>query len=217
VRAPASSADVRVTRIAGSVVDARALTIDGEYGQAINGKAFQQDALTTHRGWQYLGYYDAARRVCLARRELPGGEWEVISFTDYDFRSNDAHNVISLGVCANDGTLHFAFDHHGHPIHYRASRPGALARPRRTAWDTSLFGPVRGELESGRPIAITYPRFIPTPDGGLQFCYRQGGSGNGDRMLVDYDPRTGSWSGTRMIDAGAGTFSDEWGESGSRC
>jgi len=215
--APESSVEVRVTQVAESLVDAEALTILGDYGQAINGKAFQQDVLTTHRRHQYLGYYDAGRRVCLARRALPDGEWEIIRFADYDFTSNDAHNIISLGICTANGTLHLAFDHHGHPLHYRVSRAGALARPRRTAWDATLFGPVIGELETGRPIRITYPRFIPTPDGGLQFCYRQGGSGNGDRMLVDYDPEGGSWSGTRLIDSGAGDFGDEWGESDSRC
>jgi hypothetical protein len=36
-------------------------------------------------------------------------------------------------------------------------------------------------------------------------------------MLVDYDPKKGSWSGTRMIDSREGTFEDAMGESASRC
>lgn len=206
-----------VTRIGESVVDSTALTIDGEYGQAINGKSFQQDALISLRGWQYLAFYDAERRVCMARRELPGGDWQVLRFEDYDFTSNDAHNVISLGICSLDGTIHLAFDHHGHPLHYRVSRPGAASDPEGVVWDPSLFGPVTSELEAGRPIRITYPRFVPTPGGGLQFCYRQGGSGNGDRMLVDYDPERGAWTGTRMIDSREGRFEDYMGVSDSRC
>jgi len=203
-----------------SVVDPEVLTIDGGFGRAINGKSFQQDALATHRGFQYVAYYDAKRRVCLARRELPAGAWSVIRFDDYDFKSNDAHNTISIGICPGDGTIHMAFDHHGHALHYRVSQKGAAADPGSdagAAWDAALFGPVTSELEKGKPIRITYPRFWQTPDGGLQFCYRQGGSGNGDRMLVDYNPDTGTWSGTRMIDSRKGTFEDSKGESTSRC
>ena len=214
---PDGPPDVAVRVIGVSTVDTAALTIDGAYGQAINGKAFQQDALVSHRGWQYLAYYDAARRVCLARRKLPDGAWQILRFADYDFTSNDAHNTISLGISARDGTIHLAFDHHGDPLHYRVSRQGAASDPERVAWEPSLFGPVSSELERGRPISITYPRFVPTPDRGLQFCYRQGGSGDGDRMLVDYDPGRGVWTGTRVIDSGGGRYQDTAGVSDSRC
>lgn len=209
--------EVVVNRIGDSVVDAAALTIDGSFGQAINGMAFQQDALLSHAGWQYLAFYDEARRVCLARRELSGADWQIIRFGDYDFTSNDAHNTISMGICAVDGTIHLAFDHHGHPLHYRVSSRGAASAPKGVEWEHSLFGPVTSELEPGSPIKITYPRFVPTPGGGLQFCYRQGGSGNGDRMLVDYDPGRSIWTDTRMIDTGKGRFEDEFGASDSRC
>ncbi len=205
-----------VSKIGDSVVDAEALTIKGGFGQCINGLSFQQDAIVTHAGYQYVGYYDGERRVCLARRKLPKGGWNIIRFTDYDFKSNDAHNIISIGICPKDGTIHMAFDHHGHPLHYRASRKGA-ADESGDPWKASLFGPVTSELEEGKPIRITYPRFFQTPDGGLQFCYRQGGSGNGDRLLVDYDAKTGKWAGTRQIDSGKGLFKDIIGESRSRC
>ncbi len=208
---------VTATKIVDSLVDSRALTIQGRFGRAINGLAFQQDAVVTHGECQYVGYYDGARRVCLARRELPGGAWEVIRFSDYDFQSNDAHNTISVGICPQDGTIHLAFDHHVHPLHYRVSRKGAAGDPENVTWDASLFRPIRSELEKGRPIRITYPRFFQTPSGGLQFCYRQGGSGNGDRMLVDYDPEKGVWVNTRQIDSRQGTFKDALGESRSRC
>lgn len=210
-------AEFRVVKIGDSLVDAAALTIQGGFGQCINGLSFQQDAVVTHTGHQYAAYYDAARQLCLARRELPAGRWKIIRLADYGFRSNDAHNTISMGICPKDGTIHLAFDHHGHPLHYRVSAKGAAENPKGTAWDASLFGPVMSELEKGKPIKITYPRFWQTPDGGLQFCYRQGGSGNGDRMLVDYDAETGTWTDTRQIDSGKGLFSDSMGESRSRC
>ncbi len=210
--------ELRVEKIADSEVDAAALTIQGPFGLCINGLSFQQDGLTSYRGYQYVGYYDAARRVCLARRYLPDGGWEVIRFPDYDFRSDDAHNTISVGLCPQDGTIHLSFDHHGHPLLYRRSRSGVAKEPQNIRWEASLFGAISSELEEGKPVrGLTYPRFWRTPKGGLQFCYRVGGSGNGDRMLVDYSPTTGSWENTRQIDSRRGEFADSLGTSTSRC
>jgi BNR repeat-containing family member len=210
-------ADLAMTKVGDSTVDPQALTIQGEFGQGINGLAFQQDAVVTHDKHQYVGYYDGDRHVCLARRKLPAGAWQSVRFPDYDFKSNDAHNTISIGICPQDGTIHMAFDHHGHPLHYRVSAREAATNPEGVTWNASLFSPIRSELEAGKPIAITYPRFWQTPDGGLQFCYRRGGSGNGDRMLVDYDPGTGTWAHTRQIDSRKGPFHDAMGPSNSRC
>jgi hypothetical protein len=210
--------DLNISRIGETIVDSLALTLDGSrWGMAINGKSFQQEALVSHKGYQYLAYYDARRNICLTRRKLPVGQWETIRFTDYHFESNDAHNTISMGICPNDGTIHLSFDHHGHPLHYRMSRKQVASNPGAVEWDTALFSPVLNELEKGKPIRITYPRFFQTPDGELQFCYRRGGSGNGDRMLVDYNSRSGKWMNTRQIDSGEGFFEDDMGESNSRC
>lgn len=208
-----------VKKINDSVVDSKALTIDGIFGQAINGQSFQQDVLVSHKGFQYLGYYNDARHVCLARRQLPDGNWQILELDDYDFKSNDAHNTISIGICPEDGTIHLAFDHHGDTLNYRISQKNTANQAESVQWEASLFGPVISELEKGKSmIKITYPRFWQTPEGGLQFCYRRGGSGNGDRMLADYDPQTGEWKNTRQIDdSGDGLFSDALGESNSRC
>jgi hypothetical protein len=210
--------DLKITKTGDEMVDPMALTLDGSrWGMAINGKSFQQDALVSHVGYQYLAYYDARRNVCLTRRKLPDGPWETIRFTDYLFQSHDAHNTISMGICPTDGTIHLAFDHHGHPLHYRVSSKGVATTPETVSWDTSLFSLVTAELEKGMPIRITYPRFFQTPEGELQFCYRRGGSGNGDRMLVDYDSGSGKWTNTRQIDAGKGEFEDDLGKSSTRC
>ena len=206
-------ADLTATKIGDSLVDSNALTIQGGFGQSINGLSFQQDAVVTHAEQQYVAYYDAKRKVCLARKELPTGDWRIIRFADYDFKSNDAHNTISMGICPKDGTIHLAFDHHGHPLHYRVSRKDAASDAEGITWDASLFGPITSQLEKGKPISITYPRFWQTPDGGFQFCYRQGGSGNGDRMLVDYNTETGAWGHTRQIDSREGLFRDSFEES----
>jgi hypothetical protein len=208
-----------VKKTGDTVVDSKALNLgEQKYGKArfskkINGCSFQQDALVTHKDYQYLGYYDSNRQVCIARRKLPLGKWEVIRFDDYTFKNNDAHNTISLGICPANGTIHIAFDHHIQPLHYRVSEIGAATNPVKTQWQTGLFGPILSNLEKGKKIKVTYPRFWQTPDGALQFCYRRRGSGNGDRMLVDYDPNTGSWLNTRQIDSSKGSY----GKSRSRC
>ena len=210
-------AQIQIVERSISIVDENALTIDGRFGTAINGKSFQQDVIVTHKGYQYIAFYDSERHVCLARRMLPSGNWNILRFLDYDFKSNDAHNIISLGICPNDGTIHLAFDHHGHILHYKVSKKGLANSPHTMDWDVSAFGPVISELEKGKTIKITYPRFWQTPAGDLQFCYRRGGSGNGDRMMVDYNSRSGRWENTRQVDSGKGIFKDEVGQSESRC
>ena len=65
--------DVEVTKTGDSVVDAEALTIYGGQHSAINGQAFQQDALKTFQGYQYVTWYDRKRQVC---RVLPASVYE---------------------------------------------------------------------------------------------------------------------------------------------
>ena len=89
-----------------------ALTISGRWGTFINGKSYQQMPIETYKGWQYVTYYDPQRHVCIGRRKLPDGVWELIQFKDYLFEGNDNHNVTVLGISPGDGTIHLAFDHH---------------------------------------------------------------------------------------------------------
>ncbi|WP_166461117.1 BNR repeat-containing protein [Flavicella sediminum] len=200
-----------------SIVDSKALTIKGRFGQAINGRTYQKDALASHKGYQYITYYNQNRRVCISRRRLPSGPWKTIQFLDYDFKSDDSHNIVSLGICPNDGTIHLAFDHHVYPLHYRVSKKGLATNPETMEWNAASFGPIKGELEENKPIRITYPKFWQTPEGNLQMNYRRGGSGNGDRMLVDYNAQIGRWENTRQIDSALGEFEDQLGKSETRC
>ena len=96
----------------------------------INANSFQQNAITTVNGWQYVAFYTDAVNgeragVChanLSRRKvsphgisIPGGDWETLTFDDYDQIVDDGHNTISIGICKGDGTIHIAFDHHCDP------------------------------------------------------------------------------------------------------
>lgn len=210
-------AQVKISQKEISTVDAKALTVDGKFGNAINGRTYQKDALASYNGYQYLAYYNEDRRVCISRRKLPAGNWKTIQFLDYDFKSNDSHNVVSLGICPNDGTIHLAFDHHVHSLHYRVSKKGLASNPKSMEWSAASFGPIIDELEENKPIKITYPKFWQTPEGNLQMNYRVRGSGNGDRILVDYNAKTGKWENTRQIDSALGMFEDQLGKSETRC
>ncbi len=157
------------------------------------------------------------RRVCIARRKLPEGVWEILEFKDYLFAVNDAHNTISIGICPKDGTIHLAFDHHARELHYKVSKKRAALEPETVRWEVSIFGKVLSELEKDTPlVSITYPRFVQTSEEGLQLFYRRGGSSNGNRMVVDYNPEDGTWLNTRQIDSNIGNFQDSLGKSHSR-
>ncbi|SNR71219.1 BNR repeat-containing family member [Lutibacter agarilyticus] len=211
------NAQVEIVQKSISTVDSKALTIDGKFGNAINGRTYQKDALASYNGYQYIAYYNSDRRVCISRRKLPSGDWKTIQFLDYDFKSDDSHNIVSFGICPNDGTIHLAFDHHVHPLHYRVSKKGLATNPETMEWSAASFGPIIDELEENKPIRITYPKFWQTPEGNLQMNYRVRGSGNGDRMLVDYNASTGKWDNTRQIDSAIGMFEDQLGKSETRC
>jgi hypothetical protein len=58
-----------------AVVGAESFSKPVAYGEGLNGLSFQQDAILSHNGWQYVAYYNAARRVCVARRKPPDGAW----------------------------------------------------------------------------------------------------------------------------------------------
>ena len=202
---------------AASEIDADALVLGEtghgkmDYGQAINGLAFQ-DPITSFAGWQYVVYYDAARKVCLARRRLPSATspasaWQIIRFSGYEFKTNDAHNVASVGISRKDGSIHIAYDGHGQPTYIRSSRPGVATEPEKVEWNESLFGPQRNEIETDKPLkTISYPRFFNAPDGDLQFAYRVRGSGDGDLWMADYNAQTGQWQNSRQIDTGKGDW-----------
>ncbi len=198
-----------IRELADTVVD-DVITVVGRWGNYIHGKSYQQEALVTYQEWQYTTYYDAQRRLAVARRALPAGAWERIVFPDYIFHGDDNHNVPVIGICPADGTIHLAFDHHNHPLRYRVSAKHAAADPAATAWEAALFGPVVDALVPGHPIArMTYPRFVAAPDRTLYFFHRFGGATDGRIWLSRYDPRAGGWAVPWQITESAGLFEFE--------
>jgi autotransporter-associated beta strand protein len=220
----------RVTPLHDSVVatDACLMPNSAPYGRALNGVSFQDGILLTFNGRQYTAWYDTVgniQSVWLARRTVNGhshGPWEAFN-TGSTFINGksvwNGHNVISLGICPADGTLHMTWDHHGHTLRYRRSAAG-LCTTHPTMWGTSeTLGPEQNWLTTpGSAVTVlTYPQFVMTPSGNLVLNYRFGGSGDGDQILRTYIPigetNGGTWSNPIQFISRIGTYQG----STSRC
>ena len=201
-----------------TTITPESLTIGPEHNFSgpMNGRSFQQDAMTTYLGWQYAGYLTGDRTVAVARRKVGEETWESVVVPNYTVLSNDAHNIVSIGVCPKDGTLHFAFDHHVDTLHYVVSEAGLLNDPENADWSAASFSSVRNELYGTALGGVTYPRFITTPAGDLLLTYRLGGSGSGDTMLYHYDGTSGQWSFMGKMILRSGTYNGLLGSSSSR-
>src|SRR3989339_381035 len=96
----------KVDIVGESVVDPQALIFpEGQWGTCPNGMSFQQEGLSSLGGWQFATWYDASRRLCVGRRNLPDPAWETLRFADYHLEGNDTHDVAVLGICPGDGSL----------------------------------------------------------------------------------------------------------------
>lgn len=109
----------------------RAITVlgqDPDRVHRINANSFQQNAITTVKGWQYAAFYSQTRKseggtacyVNLAHRQVSAQDetlssWQIVQFHDHLQTVDDGHNTISIGVCAGDDTIHITFDHHCSP------------------------------------------------------------------------------------------------------
>lgn len=217
-------ADEEANLINKSTVDLKTLTFaDGpaaKFSTTVNGRTHQQTPITSYRGYQYVTYYDADRRLCVGRRKLPTGDWEVIHFTDHKFKTNDSHNTTVIGICDTDGTIHLAFDHHATQLNYRVSKIGAAHDPKTTKWNADLFGPVMHTLGSVEPAPrVTYPRFFSAANGNLMLFYRGVTSADGDGVIEEYDGKKHDWTPGlgRVIARDIGTFSANGETSTARC
>jgi hypothetical protein len=95
------------------------ITNDPQGSVRLNGLAFQQHALSTYGDYQYVAFYSTSPKgygshyVNLGRRQIAPsvGEWQYFAFTDYEQKTLDEHNTISMGI-SGDGKIHLSFDHH---------------------------------------------------------------------------------------------------------
>lgn len=160
----------------------RLVEVGKGYSQtSVNTAIFRNSALVTHKGVQYISYYDAEGYLTLGKRKHGSGQW-TLHRTQYKGNVKDAHNVISMMV-DGEGYLHVAFDHHGQPLNYcRSVAPCSLELGEKEA--------MTGADEEN----VTYPEFYRLSQGNLLFAYRSGASGQGNLVMNRYDTRTRTWS-----------------------
>ncbi len=134
-----------------------------------------------HKGACYLAYYQADQSMVIARREKKSKDWEYkVLPTKIGW---DSHNYITMTFDAND-CLHVAGNMHAVPlIYFRAEKPNDISSLKKIPAMT-------GEKEK----RMTYPKFLTDGNGRLLFCYRDGGSGNGNTYWNQYDEKTKTWS-----------------------
>ena len=120
---------------------------------------------------------------------------------------SDAHNVVSLGIDPNDGTIFLSYDMHANPLKFMQSSVGAANSPTWSDSTASLFGSQTSSIGGTSPSPVTYPTFVATPSGNMQFFFRNGSSGNGSWWVYNYNGSSHSWDSGHRIDNGdAGTY-----------
>ncbi len=142
-------------------------------------------AFTAHKDAIYIGYYNAERSMTIGKQKSGEDTWEYkVLPTKVGW---DSHNYITLVFDGND-CLHVTGNMHCVPlIYFRAGKPNDIA-------SLEKIPAMTGEREKH----MTYPVFMKDKTERLLFCYRDGGSGNGDTLWNQYDEKTKQW--TRLME-----------------
>jgi hypothetical protein len=212
VGSPAAAAAPTVIRLGDTLLDSTAVffvSFDG----LVNNASYQQSGILTWGGRQYAAWYTSNRNAVLARRVLPSGAWERLTLP-HALTVNDSHNSISLGVSPADGRLHVAMDTHDSQVFYVKSEAGLVTDAANRTWVASRFGAVQRSLDGVDLGAMTYPRFLVTPEGRLQFSFRTGHSGNGQMELAEY--ANGAWTRLGRWSSATGSYSQHGATSTTR-
>lgn len=165
---------------------------------------FGPGSLWTYQGWQYAAYWDDARQVSVARRQLPSGPWAVVSLRGYQRTETggrgkggaisrgfgDSHEKVAMGI-SPDGFIHLAFDHHVSTLHYRRSKIPVANNPAANPWSADLFGPVQDNLGGSMIEGVTYPSFNSDGVHFTLYLRLNGGSGSADSHFFEYS--NGRW------------------------
>ncbi|POX40924.1 BNR repeat-containing protein [Streptomyces sp. Ru72] len=212
-RAQAATPGPSVTRTGTTTLDSQAIYFVS-YDGLVNNNSFQKNGLLTYQGYQYAAWYTSTRNAVVARRKLGASTWSTVTLS-HQLKTDDSHNVISLGVSKVDGRLHLNMDSHSDGYFYVKSVAGLMDNPGTTAWTSSVFGAIQTSLDGlALTSQFTYPQFISTPEGKLQLSYRVGISGNGRNALAEYDGS--SWKALGEWTSSTGTYTSSHGSSTTR-
>ncbi|WP_344312240.1 BNR repeat-containing protein [Fodinicola feengrottensis] len=202
-----------VTPYGRTTVDTQALFFVS-YDGLVNNNSFQKNGLLTYRSYQYAVWYAADRNAVVGRRALGESSWATVK-VGHTLKSDDSHNVMSMGVSTIDGRLHLNMDSHSDSFTYVRSVSGLLDNPSGLSWTANRFGAAQPTLDGlALTTLFTYPQFISTPEGNLQLSYRAGISGNGRNALAEYDGT--SWTNLGEWTSSTGVYRSEHGSSAAR-
>ncbi|MBI5770461.1 MAG: BNR repeat-containing protein [Verrucomicrobia bacterium] len=153
-------------------------------------------AMLSERGWQFIAYYDAERRITVAGRKLGGEQWTTVRppggpvparKRDSNVTGWDSHNYLRLAL-DRDGCLHLSGNMHVDPLVYYRTR---------VPFDVTTLERL-DRMTGDRETRCTYPVFFNNQAGDLVFRYRDGSSGNGSDLYNIYDATTRTWR--RLLD-----------------
>jgi hypothetical protein len=147
---------------------------------AVNTTIFRKNSVVSHKGYQFVAYYDSVGYVVLAKRKLKTNNWQV-QRTNFKGNVKDAHNVISIMI-DGDGFVHLSWDHHGNVLHYSKS-----------VASLGLEMSPEMHMTGVKEAKVTYPEFYRLANGDLLFFYRDGSSGNGNFIINKYSIATRTW------------------------
>lgn len=180
----------------------------------------------SYKGYQYVVFYEGKDRnastetqyatVVIARRKLEAQDWEFSRLRNYKVRSEDAHNRSTIGISAEDGTIHIAFDHHNElQLNYARTANGVANSPNDIKWDDSVFTytPNLGLKDENMGV-VTYPSIHSVPGGNVVLYYRDGLSYGGDMRLAYYDSKTSEWLWVRELSSHYGSYLGKTDERG---
>lgn len=152
--------------------------------------------LLTHKGHQYVAFYDADRKMTVGQRKLDEDTFQLVRLEGVWLERRerlsteigwDSHNSVTLAIDRDD-QIHLCGNMHVDPlIYFRTSSPLDVTTFERV--DTMV-----GDNED----RCTYPVFMRGPDEELVFRFRDGSSGNGVDYYNQYDESTRSWH--RLVD-----------------
>lgn len=154
----------------------------------------------------YVGYYDAAGTLTIAKR-TSAGAWTSAQPTDsagpvvVAANASDVHNSIAISA-DSAGNLHVAAAMHNSDMRYwRTTAPGELSTLTfRTALPAAA-GKHKYLVAYGSETTVTYPQFFRDQAGVLYLMFRNGQSGAANTYLYRYDLGTTAWSNTLMTGA----------------
>jgi BNR repeat-containing family member/Dockerin type I domain len=210
----AAPVSMAVTPVANLMSVSTAATNFGYATGDTNSCAIDHNDLITAGNFQYIAYYGPTsggrNSIFVSRRAVGTTTWSTPVMTNISISSTsditDDHDVIAIGVDST-GHMHISWDMHNIALNYGISAGvvndasfSSLSFNTKTAATSPTLFPSGGTTTN----EVTYPEFFNIPGtNNMVFAYRNGGagggSGNGDQYIDVYNPTTGTWSNTKII------------------